>query len=88
MTTPAATERLLTPAFGALFAASLAFFIAVSLILPVATPFATTRLGTDAAGAGLAIGAYALAALAMRQLGGPLLRAMTVLGVGKAKGSS
>lgn len=91
MTTPAATERLLTPAFGALFAASLAFFIAVSLILPVATPFATTRLGTDAAGAGLAIGAYALAALAMRPLVGwasdrfgrrPLLMLGSVMAIG------
>jgi MFS family permease len=91
MTTPAAGERLLTPAFGALFAASLAFFFAVSLILPVASPFATTRLGTDAAGAGLAIGAYALAALAMRPVVGwasdrfgrrPLLMLGSVMAIG------
>ena len=91
MTTPAAGVRLMTPAFGSLFAASLAFFIAVSLILPVASPFATTRLGTDAAGAGLAIGAYALAALAMRPVVGwasdrfgrrPLLILGSVMAIG------
>jgi predicted MFS family arabinose efflux permease len=91
MTAPATGERLLTPAFGALFAASLAFFVAVSLILPVASPFATTRLGTDAAGAGLAIGAYALAALAMRPVVGwasdrfgrrPLLILGSVMAIG------
>ena len=65
-TTPPAPDRLMTPAFAALFAAALAFFTAGGVVLPVATRYATGPLGADATGVGISIGVFAIAALALR----------------------
>jgi MFS family permease len=62
--------RLFTPAFGALFAAALVFFTAGSTVLPVASRFAAGPLGADATGVGVAIGAFAIAALVLRPVVG------------------
>jgi MFS family permease len=66
---PAAT-RLRTPAFIALFGAAFAFFISGGMVLPVASRFADGPLGADSLGVGIAIGAFAVAALAMRPVVG------------------
>ena len=67
---PAAPTALITPAFIALFVAALAFFTAGTMVLPVATRFASGPLGADASGVGIGIGAFAVAALAMRPIVG------------------
>lgn len=69
--TPApARPPLVTPAFLAVTAAGLAFFTAGGTVLPVATRFAAGPLGADAIGVGVAIGAFAIAALALRPVVG------------------
>ncbi|HYH92202.1 MAG TPA: MFS transporter [Candidatus Saccharimonadales bacterium] len=65
-----ATPRLFTPTFAVLFAAALAFFAAGSVVLPVASRFATGPLGADAVGVGISIGAFAVAALVLRPVVG------------------
>ena len=67
---PATPDRLMTPAFVALFAAALAFFTAGSVVLPVATRYATGPLGADTTGVGISIGVFALAALVLRPVVG------------------
>ena len=62
--------RLFTPAFGALFAAALAFFTSGSMVLPVASRFAAGPLGADATGVGISIGAFSIAALVLRPVVG------------------
>jgi MFS family permease len=66
----AAKPRLLTPPFVALVVASLAFFTAGGIVLPVAPRFAKFALGADAIGVGVAIGAFSVAALLLRPLVG------------------
>src|SRR5262245_6256163 len=66
----AAKPRLLTPPFVALAVASLAFFTAGGIVLPVAPRFAKFALGADAIGVGVAIGALSVAALLLRPLVG------------------
>ncbi len=66
----AAKPRLLTPPFLALAIASLAFFTAGGIVLPVAPRFAKFALGADAIGVGVAIGAFSVAALLLRPLVG------------------
>lgn len=61
-----AAARLRTPAFVALFGAAFAFFTAGGTVLPVASRFADGPLGANSIGVGIAIGAFAVAALAMR----------------------
>lgn len=61
---------LVTPAFLALAGSALVFFIAGGMVLPVVAPFAVGPLGSDAAGAGLAYGAFSGAALIMRPIVG------------------
>jgi MFS family permease len=61
-----AAPRLVTPAFIALAATALAFFVAAGVVLPVVTPFAIDRLGSDEVGAGFAYGAFSVAALVLR----------------------
>ena len=68
--TTTTTERLITPPFLALAAATLAFFIAGGLVLPIAPQFAKFALGADSTGVGVAIGAFAVAALVLRPLVG------------------
>lgn len=61
---------LVTPAFLTLAVAGLAFFIAGGIVLPVSTRYAAGPLGADAIGVGIAIGAFAIAALALRPVVG------------------
>lgn len=63
-------DRLVTPPFIALSVAALAFFTAGSIVLPVASRFAAGPLGADSIGVGVSIGAFAVAALAMRPIVG------------------
>lgn len=65
-----AEPGLVTPAFLALAGSALVFFVAGGMVLPVVGPFAIGPLGSDAAGAGLAFGAFAGAALVMRPVVG------------------
>lgn len=67
---PEASTRLLTVPFAALFAAALAFFIAGGVVLPVATRFASGPIRADAVGVGISLGAFSIAALAMRPVVG------------------
>ena len=67
---PGAAPRLLTPAFFAVCAAALAFFTAGGTVLPVATRYAAGPLGADVTGVGLSIGAFSIAALALRPVVG------------------
>jgi predicted MFS family arabinose efflux permease len=67
----AATKpRLITPAFVALAAATLAFFIAGGLGLPIAPRFAKLALGADALGFGVAIGSFSVTSLLLRPIVG------------------
>ena len=66
----AAPPRLVTPAFAALAAAALAFFIAGGLVLPIAPRFAKLALGADALGFGVAMGAFSVASLVLRPVVG------------------
>lgn len=61
---------LVTPAFLTLAGAALVFFVGGGMVLPVVGPFAVGPLGSDAAGAGLAFGAFAVGALLMRPVVG------------------
>ena len=63
---PAVADRLISPAFLALAAATLAFFVAAGIVLPVAPQFAKVGLGADETGVGIAIASFSLAALVMR----------------------
>jgi MFS family permease len=57
---------VISPAFVALAIATLAFFVAGGIVLPVASLYARGPLGTDAAGVGVALGSFSIAALVMR----------------------
>jgi MFS family permease len=61
-----ADSRVVSPAFIALAIATLAFFVAGGIVLPVASLYAKGPLGTDAAGVGVALGSFSIAALVMR----------------------
>lgn len=65
-----APARLLTRAFVALSAATLAFFVAAGIVLPVAPQFASDALGADETGVGVAIASFSIAALLLRPLVG------------------
>lgn len=68
--TAAQPKRLVTPAFVALSAATLAFFIAGGLVLPIAPQFVKVAIGADSVGVGVAIGAFSVAALLLRPVVG------------------
>lgn len=70
MTTVASGPPLVTRPFLLLTATGLAFFTAGGMVLPAASPYAIEILSADAVGAGIAVGAFALAALAMRPVVG------------------
>ncbi len=72
MTVPAPRTRLFTGAFGILWAATLAYFIADGLTLPTAPRFAAGPLGADSLGVGLAIGSFSVTALLLRPWTGRL----------------
>lgn len=63
-------ERLVTLPFLALAAATLAFFVAGGLVLPIAPQFARFALGADSTGVGVSIGAFSVAALVLRPVVG------------------
>ena len=67
---PSTEPGLVTGPFLALAGAALVFFIGGGVVLPVVAPFAIGPLGSDAAGAGLAFGAFAGAALLLRPVVG------------------
>ena len=64
------SPRLITPAFVAVSAATLAFFIAGGIVLPVAPRFAEKALGADSFGIGVAIASFSIAALILRPIVG------------------
>jgi MFS family permease len=67
----AATKpRLVTPAFIALAAATLAFFIAGGIVLPIAPRFAELALIADTLGFGIALGSFSVVSLILRPLVG------------------
>jgi predicted MFS family arabinose efflux permease len=67
---PAPEAQLITRGFVALAAATLAFFVAAGIVLPVAPTFATEALGADETGVGIAIASFSIAALILRPLVG------------------
>ena len=67
---PAVGPRLASPAFIVLALATLAFFVAGGLVLPVAPRFAKLALDADALGFGLSIGAFSIASLLLRPVVG------------------
>ena len=66
----AVRSRLASPAFIVLAAATLAFFVAGGLVLPIAPRFAKLALDADALGFGLSIGSFAIASLLLRPVVG------------------
>ena len=69
---PATGERLLTPAFIRLAVADLAYFTAAGVAIYALPLWVTGPVGSDTAGAGLAFGAFAVAALILRPVAGRL----------------
>jgi len=67
---PADPARLVTRGFVALAVATLAFFIAAGIVLPVAPTFAKEALGADETGVGIAIASFSIASLILRPLVG------------------
>jgi MFS family permease len=67
---PVGGPRLASPAFVVLAVATLAFFVAGGLVLPVAPRFAKLALDADALGFGLSIGAFSIASLLLRPVVG------------------
>lgn len=65
-----APRPLVTPAFVALAAATLAFFIAGGIVLPAAPQFVEGELGAGRGEVGIAIASFSIAALAMRPVVG------------------
>src|SRR5262245_54231165 len=61
-----ASPRLFTRSFALLWIAAFVFFTAGNTVLPVASRFAAGPLGADSTGVGIAIGAFAVAALLLR----------------------
>lgn len=68
--TDVARTRLVTPAFIALAVATLAFFIAAGIVLPIAPVFAREALGADRLGVGVVIASFSIASLVMRPVVG------------------
>jgi MFS family permease len=63
---PRQAPRLLTPAFLAVAAASLAYFIADGITLPVTPLFVSGPLGGNDVAVGVAVGAFSVSALVLR----------------------
>ena len=59
-------ERLFSKAFVGLMVAELAYFLCVGLIFQVLPPWVDGPVGSDKAGAGLAVGAFGITALLLR----------------------
>jgi MFS family permease len=67
---PGSEPRLASPAFVVLAVATLAFFVAGGLVLPVAPRFAKLALDADALGFGISIGAFSIGSLLLRPVVG------------------
>jgi MFS family permease len=67
---PATAPPLITRAFVALAAATLAFFVAGGIVLPIAPRFAELALNADALGFGIALGSFSVVSLILRPLVG------------------
>jgi MFS family permease len=65
-----AAERLVTRPFLALAVATLAFFVAAGIVLPVAPLFVESELGADRVGVGVSIASFSIAALLLRPVVG------------------
>ena len=63
-------DRLVSPAFITLAAATLAFFVGGGIVLPVAPQFASAVIGAAQLGGGVSIGAFSIAALVLRPVVG------------------
>lgn len=72
MTRRQTTERLFTPPFIMLGIAELCYFTAFGVAIFALPLYVTGPIGGDAAGAGLAVGAFALSALVLRPFAGRL----------------
>jgi MFS family permease len=70
VTAASGEARLFTPAFAALSAAVLAFFIAGGIFLPATPRFTEDVLGGDRVAVGIVIGAFAISSLLMRPFAG------------------
>lgn len=66
----ATAPPLVTRAFVALAAATLAFFVAGGIVLPIAPRFAELALNADALGFGIALGSFSVVSLILRPLVG------------------
>ncbi len=69
---PPPSERLLTPAFIGLGIADFAYFAAIGVAIYTLPLYVIGPIGSDASGAGLAFGVFAVAALLCRPLAGRL----------------
>src|SRR3954451_11240167 len=69
---PSRHERLLTPAFIALSVADLAYFTANGVVFFALPLYVVGPIGSDAAGAGIAFGAFGITALVCRPFAGRL----------------
>ena len=69
---PPAEARLMTPAFLALSAAVLVFFVSGAVFLPVVPRFTVGPLGGDDVAVGIVLGAFAVSSLLMRPFAGRL----------------
>jgi MFS family permease len=65
-------ERLFTPAFIALTASELAYFLAGGLVIGITPFFVLGPVGADAAGLGLVFGAFGVSTLLVRPAAGRL----------------
>jgi MFS family permease len=70
MRTGPENPRLVTPGFVALAVATLAFFVAAGIVLPVSPAFAVEVLGVDELGVGVAIASFSIASLLLRPVVG------------------
>jgi MFS family permease len=66
----AADARVITGPFLALATATLAFFVAAGVVLPIAPLFVENELGADRIGVGVSIASFSIAALLLRPLVG------------------
>jgi hypothetical protein len=60
------SERLLTPAFLLVAAATLAYYIAGGIVLPITPRYAEGPLGADPVQVGLVVGAFSVTAIVLR----------------------
>ena len=89
---PAADERLITPAFIRITGSALAYFIAIGVLAPVLPRYVEDVLHGSGAAVGIAVGAFAVSAAALRpvvgRIGDRRGRRILVLGGGAIAGVS